>query len=191
MDVWEKKLQLAESIAEHKFTEIQADVFGEDNRDFAIFFFKRREGQTTVGITYALVNAYWKPNSKYLYISDDGNSNTQSKNMASALVKNFEKCRPERTYQTTDGHVCIGFGETKSEVRFHSLSANQIGQDYDAIILDASYHNIRLKHIMKFISIIAGSGKLVVMSKIDDEYKLPKTQNKLDAIIDDVGISCE
>lgn len=191
MSVWEQKLQLAESIAEHKFTDSQADVFAEDDRDLALFFFNGREGQTTVGITYALVNAYWHPNSKYLYIADDGQAVTQSKTMASLLVENFAKCRPERTYQTVEGHVCIGFGETKSEVKFHTLGAYHIGEDYDAIIVDASYHNLKMKHMTKFTNIVSTSGKLLIMSQVDGETKLPTTQNKLDAIIDDVALSCE
>lgn len=191
MDVWEQKLELAESIAAHKFTDSQADVFAEDDRDLAFFFFNRREGQTTVGITYALVSAYWKPNSKYLYITDDGNAVTHSKTLASSLVKNFSKCRPERTYQTIEGHVQIGFGETKSEVKFHALGAYYIGEDYDAIIVDISYHNLKMKHMTKFTNTVAPSGKLLIMSRVDGETKLPTTQNKLDAIIDDVDMSSE
>lgn len=41
MDVWEQKLELAEIIAAHKFTDSQADVFAEDDRDLAFFFFNR------------------------------------------------------------------------------------------------------------------------------------------------------
>lgn len=193
MDVWEQKLQLAESIAERKFTDGQADVFIEDDRDLAFFFFGQKEGQTTVGITYALVSAYWKPNSKYLYIAEDGNAVNQSKTMASLLTKNFAKCRPERTYQTVEGHVCIGFGETKSEVKFHALSAYHTGDNYDGIIVDASYSSLKMKHMTKLTNTIAPSGKLVIMSQVNGESKSPTTHNnnKLDAIIEDVALSCE
>jgi hypothetical protein len=191
MDVWEQKLELAESIAGYKFTEDQANVFAEDNRDLAFFFFHKREGQTTVGITYALVSAYWKPNIKCLYIADDGNAVAHSKTLAATLAKNFSKCRPERTYQIVDGHVQIGFGETKSEVKFHTLSAYHVGEDYDAIIVDTSYHSLRMKHITKFTNTVSPSGKLLIMSQVDGETKLPTTQNKLDAIMEDVAMSCE
>jgi hypothetical protein len=111
--------------------------------------------------------------------------------VAGLLTKNFSKHRPERTYQTVEGHVCIGFGETKSEVKFHALGAYHIGEDYDAIIVDTSYHNLKMKHLTKFTNTIASDGKLVIMSQIDGESKLPTAQNKLDAIMDDVALSCE
>jgi len=188
MDVWEQKLRLAESIAEYKFTDTQVDVFMEDDRDLAFFFFNRREGQTTVGLTYALVNAYWRPSSKYLYISDNASQLSDSKLAAMKLTKSFEQQRPERTYKIVDGNIHIGFGTEKSEVVFYTLNSNFTGDDYHAVILDSSYSNIRLKHMLKFSNSITNGGKLLVLAQSDygDSTKTHNSSNKLDAIIDDV-----
>lgn len=191
MDVWEQKLELAESISCQKFTPGQIDVFAEDKKDLAFFFFARQEGQTTVGLTYALVNAYWKPNSKYLYVSNDSPACTHAKNIAAGMTKHFRICRPERTYLAIDGHVSIGFGETKSEVKFHTLNSYNIGEDFDAIIMDATYNNLHMKHINKFSSVLVTGGKLMIMAQIDSESpKLSETHNKLDVMIEEAGISC-
>ncbi len=186
MNTWKQKLQLAESISNKKFTDGQTNVFLEDQRDLSFFVFDKQEEQTTVGVAYALVNAYWNPSSKYLYMANDSIAVSNSKTIAEKMAKNFEKYRPERTYETTYGNACISFGDVKSEIHFRTLGTyHQIENDYSAVILDTHYKDIKLAHI---INIIGLSNKLMIMSKMGYKTTLSTTQNKLDAIVDDIAL---
>lgn len=185
MDVWEQKLQLAEQITGFQFNDDQSDMFSEDSRDIGIFFFYPGNGMTTAGAAHAIINAYWEPNSKHLYIANDKNA---ALDIAKDLATKISKHRPERKYQIHENTLSIEFGETKSEVVFGSFGSYYIGEDYDSVMIDTEYNTLRLKHIIALVNATHASGKLVIMAQTDGAPTQIKTpsNSKLDAILKDI-----
>lgn len=190
VEIWEQKLNLAQEITGKTFTLSQKNIFVESERDVILGLFIRQEGQTTAGVSYALVNAYWKPNFKCLYVTADTLlQSANSFSVAKVFLTSFKKHRPERTYRTTANNVSIYFGETESQIVFCQSNLKLSGSEYDTVILDIHDNTLNVESLISYANSVKYRGQLLIMPQLQNESPIGKSSayNRLDSMLENLS----
>jgi len=187
MDERSLKLNLANQITTKHAHEFQSQIFLATMNEFAFLSLNDSIASLDAALSYIIVDTYWHPNSKNLYVALDVPTAAKCRESAKAIFDNLKEIRPERTYHTADlDFMSIKFGDVMSSLFIQPYDKKFISDGYSNIVIDVPYNKITLAHLSKFmVSLAPRNAKLTIITR-NDKLHMKTVHSAIDNKLDNL-----